>query len=138
MPAVSRPALGPRDLEFHYIRAAGPGGQNVNKVASAVQLRFDLAGTQALSEDVKTRLRALAGARLAADGSILIHARSQRTQAANRREALARLHALIERAATPPRPRVPTRPSAAARRARLQDKRARQRTKRLRGSIGED
>jgi ribosome-associated protein len=133
---VKRPALGPQDLQFHYIRAAGPGGQNVNKVASAVQLRFDLSGTQALSEEIKMRLRALAGARLAADGSILIHARSQRSQVANRREALARLYALIERAATPPKRRVPTRPSAAARRSRLDDKRARQRTKRLRGGIG--
>ena len=133
---MKRPALGPQDLHFHYIRAAGPGGQNVNKVASAVQLRFDLAGTQALPEGVKTRLRALAGARLSADGSILIHARSQRTQAANRRDALERLYALIERAATPPKPRVPTRPSAAARRARLDDKRARQRVKRLRGGVG--
>ena len=130
---MKRPALGPQDLEFRYIRAAGPGGQKVNKVASAVQLRFDLGGTVALPEELKARLRALAGARLAADGSILIHARRQRSQAANRREALARLYALIERAATPPRPRVPTGPSAAARRQRLQDKRARQRLKRLRG-----
>lgn len=130
---MKRPTLGPQDLQFHYIRAAGPGGQNVNKVASAVQLRFDLAGTRALPEDLKARLRELAGARLGADGSILIHARTQRTQGANRREALARLYALIERAATPPKPRVPTRPSAAARRQRLEDKRARQRIKRLRG-----
>ena len=129
---MKRPALGPQDLQFHYIRAAGPGGQNVNKVASAVQLRFDLAGTQALPPDLKARLRALAGARLAADGSILIHARSQRSQAANRREALERLYALIQRAAIPPKARVATRPSAAARRRRLEDKRARQRLKRLR------
>lgn len=129
---MKRPALGPQDLQFNYIRAAGPGGQNVNKVASAVQLRFDLAGTQALPAGLKARLRELAGTRLTADGSILIHARSQRSQAANRREALARLYALIERAATPPKPRVATRPSAAARRQRREDKRARQRTKRLR------
>lgn len=130
---MKRPALGPQDLHFHYIRAAGPGGQNVNKVASAVQLRFDLAGTQALPEELKARLRELAGARLTADGAILIHARSQRSQAANRREALERLYALIQRAAIPPKARVPTRPSAAARRRRLEDKRARQRVKRLRG-----
>jgi ribosome-associated protein len=133
---VKRPTLAPQDLQFQFIRAGGPGGQNVNKVASAVQLRFDLAGTRSLPQETKARLRVLAGARLAADGSVLIQARGQRTQAANRREALARLYALIERAAVVPRRRIATRPSAASRRARLEDKRQRQRTKRLRAGPG--
>ncbi|HTT06569.1 MAG TPA: alternative ribosome rescue aminoacyl-tRNA hydrolase ArfB [Steroidobacteraceae bacterium] len=127
--------LDPRDLQFRFVRAAGPGGQNVNKVASAVQLRFDLANTRALSEPAKARLRRLAGARLTADGAVLIAARNHRTQAANRREALARLHELIERALITPTPRVPTRPSAGSRERRLNDKRRRQSLKRTRGAF---
>lgn len=133
---MKRPAIDPQDLQFQFIRASGPGGQNVNKVASAVQLRFDLAGTSALPEPVKARLRALAGARLTADGALLIHARSQRTQAANRREALARLYELIERACLVPKPRVATRPTAASERRRLEGKRRRQRIKHLRNAVG--
>lgn len=124
------PALDPQDLQFRFVRAAGPGGQNVNKLASAVQLRFDLAGTRALSEATKARLRTLAGARLTADGSVLIAARNHRTQAANRREALARLYELIGRASIAPTPRVATRPTAGSRERRLEDKRRRQRIKR--------
>ena len=127
--------LDPQDLQFQFVRAAGPGGQNVNKVASAVQLRFDLAGTRSLSESAKARLRQLAGARLTADGSVLIAARNHRTQAANRREALSRLHELIERALVPPTPRVATRPTRASRERRLTDKRHRQRVKRGRGGL---
>jgi ribosome-associated protein len=126
------PALDPQDLQFRFMRATGPGGQNVNKVSSAVQLRFDLLNTRALSEAAKVRLRKLAGARLIADGSVLIAARNHRTQAANRREALARLYELIERAATPPTPRVATRPTRASLERRLEDKRRRQRIKRSR------
>ena len=80
------------------MRASGPGGQNVNKVATAAQLRFDLAGTQALAAPVKARLRALAGSRVTADGTLLIMARNHRTQEGNRRAALARLEELIARA----------------------------------------
>ncbi|HEX4051663.1 MAG TPA: alternative ribosome rescue aminoacyl-tRNA hydrolase ArfB [Steroidobacteraceae bacterium] len=127
--------LDPRDLQFRFVRAAGPGGQNVNKVASAVQLRFDLAGTRTLSEAAKARLRTLAGARLTADGAVLIAARNHRTQAANRREALARLHELIERARVAPTPRVATRPTAGSRERRLTDKRHRQSLKRTRGTF---
>lgn len=129
------PELDPQDLQFRFVRAAGPGGQNVNKLASAVQLRFDLAGTRTLSEAAKSRLRKLAGARLTADGSVLIAARNHRTQAANRREALSRLYELIERALIPPIPRVATRPTRASRERRLTDKRHRQRVKRGRGSF---
>ncbi len=131
------PALDPQDLQFRFVRAAGPGGQNVNKLASAVQLRFDLAGTRALSGPAKERLRKLAGSRLNADGSVLIAARNHRTQAANRREALERLYELIERARISPTPRVPTRPTTASRRRRLDDKRHRQGVKRGRGALEE-
>jgi ribosome-associated protein len=127
--------LDPRDLQFRFVRAAGPGGQNVNKISSAVQLRFDLAGTRVLAEPAKARLRKLAGARLTADGALLIAARNHRTQAANRREALARLQDLIERARIPPTPRVPTRPTVASRERRLTDKRHRQSLKRARGAF---
>ena len=127
--------LDPRDLQFRFMRAAGPGGQNVNKLATAVQLRFDLAGTRTLPEAAKARLRALAGARLTADGAVLIAARNHRTQAANRREALARLQDLIERARIAPTPRVPTRPTSSSRERRLTDKRHRQNVKRTRGAF---
>jgi ribosome-associated protein len=135
---MKSPALDPQDLQFRFVRAAGPGGQNVNKVASAVQLRFDLAGTRSLSEPAKARLRKLAGARLTADGAVLIAARAHRTQAANRREALARLYELIERARIAPTPRVATRPTAGARERRLDDKRRRQRVKRGRAGFDAD
>jgi ribosome-associated protein len=135
---VSAPARVPdADLEFKFIRAAGPGGQNVNKVATAVQMRFDLAGTRALSAEVKARLRALAGHRLAADGAILISARNHRTQEGNRREALARLTDLITRASVAPKPRRATRPTAASQRRRMDRKTQHQRIKRLRGRVAD-
>ena len=129
--------LDPLDLQFRFVRAAGPGGQNVNKLASAVQLRFDLAGTRMLTEAVKARLRKLAGSRLTADGAVLIAARNHRTQLANRREALERLQELIARARIAPIPRLATRPTAASRERRLTDKRHRQRLKRGRGAFEE-
>ena len=129
----------PGDLEFSFVRAAGPGGQNVNKVASAAQLRFDLAGTQALGAAVKARLRALAGQRLTAEGTILIIARNHRTQEGNRREALERLEQLIARAAVEPKPRRATRPTRASQQRRLEGKARAQRIKRLRSRVrGED
>lgn len=123
------------DLEFRFIRSSGPGGQNVNKVASAVQLRFDLGGTSALPEHAKTRLRALAGQRLNEDGSILITARRHRTQEQNRRDALERLHELIGRALEEPKKRHATRPTRASRERRLQGKKVRTGTKKLRGRV---
>ena len=126
------------DLQFQFIRASGPGGQNVNKVSIAVQQRFDLAGTQALNDEVKARLRVLAGRRLGVDGSLLITARNHRTQTANRREALERLELLIEQARIVPRARLRTRPTAASRHRRLESKQRQQRTKRLRGPVRDD
>jgi len=127
-----------RDLEFRFVRASGPGGQNVNKVASAVQLRFDLAGTQALDERVKSRLRALAGQRLNDDGSVLIIARNHRSQDQNRREALERLSQLIERALIEPKARRATRPTRAAKERRLTSKRKQKSVKRLRARFSID
>jgi ribosome-associated protein len=131
-------AIPERDLQFQFIRGSGPGGQNVNKVATAAQLRFDLLGTQALAAPVKARLRALAGSRLNADGTLLIVARNHRTQEGNRRAALSRLEQLIERASIEPRKRRATRPTAGSRQRRLDSKRERQRVKRLRGPVADD
>jgi len=126
------------DLAVSFVRASGPGGQNVNKVASAVQLRFDLAGTPVLAPRVKDRLRALAGHRLAADGAILVHARTHRSQADNRREAEARLADLIRRALVEPKVRRATKPTRASQERRLVSKARAQRIKRLRGRVGHD
>src|SRR5580700_1499900 len=106
-------ALDERDISETFIRASGPGGQNVNKVASAAQLRFDLRGSVSLPEPIKARLARLAGSRLTEDGVIVITARRFRSQERNRADARDRLIALIRRAAEPPRPRRKTRPGTA-------------------------
>jgi ribosome-associated protein len=126
------------DYSLAFVRGSGPGGQNVNKVASAVQLRFDLAGSTVLSDSVKFRLRALAGRRLTDDGAILIIARNHRTQEANRREAGERLSELIRVALVPPKPRKKTRPTKASKERRLDGKSRAQRTKGLRGKVSWD
>jgi len=131
-------AIPEQDLQFQFIRGSGPGGQNVNKVATAAQLRFDLLGTQALAVPVKARLRALAGSRLNADGTLLIVARNHRTQEGNRRAALERLEELIARASVEPKKRRATRPTLGSRQRRLDHKRERKQVKRLRGRVADD
>jgi ribosome-associated protein len=125
-----------RDLTLTFVRGSGPGGQNVNKLATAAQLRFDLAGSAALAAEVKARLRALSGRRLTAEGHLLIIARNQRTQEGNRREAEERLADLVRRALLAPKARKATRPSRAARERRLDEKTQRRATKRLRSKPG--
>jgi ribosome-associated protein len=124
-----------RDIRLDFVRSSGPGGQNVNKVASTVQLRFDLASTAALEERAKQRLRGLAGRRLTDDGAILIIARNHRTQERNRAEAFERLAELIRRALAEPRARRPTRPTRASKASRLESKARRGRNKQLRRRI---
>jgi ribosome-associated protein len=132
------PAIPAQDLEISFVRATGPGGQNVNKVSSAAQLRFNLAGTALLDPAAKARLAVLAGQRLNADGWIQIVARTQRTQEGNRREAMARLQALIDQARIVPKKRRPTRPTRASQIRRVESKIARQQSKKLRGRVRTD
>jgi ribosome-associated protein len=128
-PSIS---IGEGELEERFIRASGPGGQNVNKLASAVQLRFDARRSPSLPDDVRARLERLAGRRLTRDGVIVINAQRHRTQERNREDARERLVDLIRRAAVPPIPRRATKPTAAARERRLESKKRRSSIKGLR------
>ncbi|MBN9316423.1 MAG: aminoacyl-tRNA hydrolase [Devosia sp.] len=123
------------EVSIDYIRSPGPGGQNVNKVASAAQLRFDLMHSPSLPEPVKLRAAALAGSRLTTDGSVVITANRYRNQPQNRDDAIGRLVALLRAALVPPKPRKPTRPTLASKRRRLEAKTQRGTTKRLRGRV---
>jgi len=121
-----------QELEFDFIRASGPGGQNVNKVATAAQLRFDVRNSPSLPEDIKARLIKLAGCRVTEDGILIIHAKRYRNQEQNRLDALNRLIVLIQKAAQPPGVRKPTRPTVTSRAARKAAKQRRAEIKRLR------
>lgn len=125
-------AIEEREVEESFVRAAGPGGQNVNKVATAVQLRFDIRRSPSLPDDLRARLERLAGRRLTQEGVLIITAQRYRTQERNRQDALDRLVELIRRAADPPTSRRPTKPPAAAKRRRLETKKQRSSVKKLR------
>lgn len=127
-------AIDESELTETFVRASGPGGQNVNKLATAVQLRFDVRHSPSLPADVRARLAALAGRRLTQDGVLVIIAQRHRTQERNREDARERLIELIRQAGVPPKRRRPTRPTAASRERRIESKKRRSGVKRLRGT----
>ena len=126
------------ELSFSFVRASGPGGQNVNKVSTAVQLRFDAANSPNLPDAVRARALRLAGRRATTEGVIVLDARRHRTQERNRQDAIDRLVALLQRAAEPPKPRTSTTPTRASRLKRLDDKRRRAAVKRARTQRDEE
>jgi len=131
-------AIDEGELEFEFVRSPGPGGQNVNKVSTAAQLRFDITATASLSDDVKQRLAKLAGRRVTADGVLIIQAHRYRTQGKNRQDALDRFVDLVRLAAVPPKVRRKTKPSAAAKRRRLDNKRRTSLAKQRRRPVNRD
>jgi ribosome-associated protein len=128
-------ALDESEIQISFVKSSGPGGQNVNKVATAAQLRFDIVHSPSLPEDVRQRLIRLAGKRVTAEGVLIIDARQYRTQERNRQDALDRLVELIRKAAEKPRRRHKTQPPPESRKRRLEGKHRRSQVKRLRGRV---
>ena len=138
MPTLQQPAtvIGDAEVEITAVRSQGAGGQNVNKVSSAIHLRFDI-GRSALSEDHKARLLALADQRISRDGVLIIKAQQHRSQDMNRAEALGRLQEVVDSVAVPPRQRRPTKPTRASKKRRLDSKNLRGQVKLLRGKVND-
>jgi ribosome-associated protein len=127
-----------KELDFQFIRASGPGGQNVNKLSSAVQLRFDVHNSRIFSEAIKTRLIKLAGYRMTQSGVLIITARRYRSQDKNREDAISRLGVLLQKAAMTPKRRQPTRATISSKAKRLESKIRRGKIKQLRGNVKEE
>ena len=135
---TDRISLDESELEFEFVLASGPGGQNVNKISTAARLKFDVRHSPSLPDAIRARLERLCGRRLTQDGVLVIAAQRFRSQIRNREDAIDHLVALIREAATPPKPRRPTKPTHASRRRRLESKARRADVKRGRAGVGDD